>query len=235
MGVKKRVQKKSFIKREVEEIIPVTTRIINYFSSNIKETLAGCSIFILIIASYFAWSVYSSNLEKKAQIIFTQAFKQYYLAVDKGNLKEYQNAVNQWQNLVTQYPRTSYGIQSLFYLGNCYFWLNDYSNAVKYFSLFLEKASKKEKLLRQFVYEGLGYASEQSGRYDQALEYFKKATEEGVSLNDSGLMNLARAYEELNQNDKAIEVYNRIVKEYPQSENANVARDKVLSLKTLPH
>jgi len=111
--------------------------------------------------------------------------------------------------------------------------MKDFINAEKYYRLFLDNSSKKDIVLRKFAYEGLGYASEQGGKYELALNFFKKVSEEDGSNNpdDSVLINLARVYEELNQNDKAIEMYQKIIKDYPQSQNVAIARDKISTLK----
>jgi len=235
MGVKKRVQKKYFVKKEVvEEIISPATRVLNFFSRNLKQSIAVLGILIIILISFFAWRIYGSSLDNKAQVIFADAFNHYSLAVEKGNQVEYQLTVDRLNDLISKYPQTSISKKAFLYLGNCYFFLKDYNNALRYYTLFLDKASKKDILLLKFVYEGLGYASEQIGKYDQAVEYFKKSIEEGANFNDSGLMNLARAYEELKQNEKAVEIYQRIIKDYPQSEYRTAANDKIFALKTNP-
>jgi len=233
MGAKKRVQKKSFIKKEVEEIVPLGKKVLNYFSNNLKQCLAFLSIFLFISLAVYLWNIYSSGQEKKARVMFTLAFKSYALSVEKGNPGDYQMSAVKFNDLVSKYPRTSVGRKSLFYLGNCYFWMKDFINAEKYYRLFLDNSSKKDMVLRKFAYEGLGYASEQGGKYEQALDYFKKVSEEEGSNNpdDSVLINLARVYEELNQNDKAIEMYQKIIKDYPQSQNVAIARDKISTLK----
>jgi TolA-binding protein len=233
MGAKKRVQKKSFIKKEVEEIVPFGKKVINFFSKNLKESLAFLSILLLISLSFYLWNLYSSSHEKKARVMFNEAFKYYSLSVDKGNPGDYQMSLTKFNDLVSKYPRTSVGRKSLFYLGNCYFWMKDFINAEKYYRLFLDNSSKKDMVLRKFAYEGLGYASEQGGKYEQALNFFKKVSEEDGSNNpdDSVLINLARVYEELNQNDKAIEIYQKIIKDYPQSQNVAIAKDKISTLK----
>lgn len=232
MGIKKRVQKKVFVKKEVvEEIISPAARILNFFSQNLKESIAALSILFIAVVFFFAWRMYSASLENNAQVVFTDAYKYYTTAVTKGNPSDFQMAANRLNDLVSKYPRTSTAKNALIYLGNCCFRLNDFINASKNYTLFLENSSKDNKTFREFAYEGLGYASEQSGKYDQAVFYFKKAVEEGVSPTDSGLLNLARAYEELKQNDKAIELYQKILKDYPQSENAQIAKDRLFSLK----
>ena len=234
MGAKKRVHKKSFIKKEVEEIVPFGKKVLNYFSNNLKQCLAFLSIFLFISLAVYSWNIYSSSQEKKARVMFTLAFKSYALSVEKGNPVDYQMSAVKFNDLVSKYPRTTIAGKSLFYLGNCYFWMKDFNNAEKYYRLFLDKSSKKDMVLRKFAYEGLGYASEQGGKYEQALDYFKKvSTEDGSNNNpdDSALINLARVYEELNQNDKAVEIYQKILKDYPQSQNVAIARDKIFELK----
>lgn len=135
-------------------------------------------------------------------------------------------------DLIKKFPRTYVGEKALYYLGNCYYWINDYNNAEKYFRIFLDKSSKKEVILRKLSYEGLGYAAEQSGRFDQSIEYFKKASEENARPDDSELINLARVYEEFKQNDKAIEIYQRLLKDSPKSDYIGFAKGKIATLKT---
>ncbi|MCX5887006.1 MAG: tetratricopeptide repeat protein [Proteobacteria bacterium] len=233
MGAKKRVQKKSFIKKEVEEIVPFGKKVLNYFSNNLKQCLAFLSILLFFVLSLYLWNLYSSSQEKKALVMFTEAFKYYSLSVEKGNPGDYQISAKKFNDLASKYPRTTIAGKSLFYLGNCYFWMKDFNNAEKYYRLFLDKSSKKDLVLRKFAYEGLGYASEQGGKYEQALDYFKKVSEEDDSNNpdDSALINLARVYEELNQNDKAVQMYQKILKDYPQSQNVEIAKDKISILK----
>jgi TolA-binding protein len=230
MGIKKRVPRKSTIKKEIEEILTPTQKIRNFLEANMKQTFFLLGALIVIAGALFLWRAYTGNLETKAGAIISDAFNHYAFAMERDNPQEYRTAVDKFTQLVNTYPGTSIGKNALLYLGNCYFSLREFTNASKNYTLFLEKSSRSEKTLRAMAYEGLGYASEEAGKVDKAAEYFKKATEEGPAMNELALMNLARSYEELKQNGKAIETYQKVIRDYPQSENVPMARERVATL-----
>ena len=234
MGVKKRVPRKSSLKKEIQEILTPTQKIRNFLQANLKQTFFLVGAIIVITAALFFWRAYTAGLETKASVLFTDAFSHYAIAIEKENPEEYRTAAQKLNELVNTYPGTSIGKKALLYLGNCHFALREHNNATKYYTLFLERSSSNEKTLRAMAYEGLGYASEEAGKVDKAAEYFKKATEEGPGMNELALMNLARSYEELRQNGKAIETYQKAIKDYPQSESVPMARERVAVLSKTP-
>ena len=67
--------------------------------------------------------------------------------------------------------------QALHNLGNCYFGLRDYGNALKYYTLALPEATTDgDKGIEEYA---IGSALSELGRYDEAEAYFGRAAERG--------------------------------------------------------
>ncbi len=116
---------------------------------------------------------------------------------------------------------------ALFYLGNCYYNLGDYDNAIKQYNVFIDKFRMTKGIL-PLVYQKLTSAYFKINQNDKALESIDKlAKVENGIFKDTALILEARYYERAGESEKALEKYRQVFTEFPTSPWSAEANSKV--------
>lgn len=169
---------------------------------------------VIIIAGVI---IYRNNLKaenERAEALFSKILNYY----DNGDYKTAIDGIPQkniqgLKYIVENYGRTDAGEIATYYLGNAYFMLGDYDNALKYF----KKYNGEDKLLLSASLAGIASVYEAKGDYRKAGEYFEKAAQkfrENILLPEY-LYNAARNYKLAGEKEKALRLFERIKKDYP--------------------
>lgn len=171
--------------------------------------------FVVIITLIAGWLVYKNlvqepaNQEAEALIVEGQLYfaaNQYQMALD-GDSINYIGFVA----IADEYGNTPSGNLANAYAGISYYKLGDYDNAIAYLSNY----SGDDAIVGYSILGTIGDSYVQKGETESALSYFEKAAKsENVMVATTYLLKLARAYESLNQNDKALATYQTIKTQY---------------------
>ncbi len=107
------------------------------------------------------------------------------------------------------------------YLGMMYYYSNDFSNCYLYLNQ-AEKIYLKYNLPQssESLFNTLGVLYFESGNYRQSINYFTKAQhielkQTGKIENEALQSNIATALRNLGKNQEALEIYQRVLKQYP--------------------
>jgi len=229
MAVKKVSRKK--LLNEPDEFITTTGRVIQYVRENQRRLTIYAIIVVAVIAvgflgySYFRWQ------EEKAEAIQQQALQMYQTAYSQtGNLEKekenYKKALEKFKEALGVYGRGVTGQVSHLYIGNCYYAMREYDNAIQAYGQCLDGP------FRTLALQSLGYAYETKGDYNRALENFGKNAEGATNPEqEEGLLGVARCYEALKQNPKALEAYQKALSRNPKSKMAEFIQWKISELK----
>ena len=191
----------------------------------LKIGVTVLSIVILVGGAVFGFVAYRN---KKAERLMAQADVVYrapivteedYKAnpqyasigayIDKK--KKWSDAVDQFNIVVKNYPNSKYGIMALLNLGNCYYELEEYQEAVSYYQKYLDKVGLDDPFA-SLARQSMAYAFEALGDLGKAEEIYTSLTgEEGSTIAVLSLLDLARVYEQKNELDKAIGALDRVV------------------------
>jgi tetratricopeptide (TPR) repeat protein len=233
-----------------KEIEPVTTsqnslflyweRVQTFVQNNMRQiTAIGLVIFVLV-GGLGIWWYYEIKAEGRASALLYSAVKLYNSAnVNNTSGSEpvlsdsdaYNQALAKFKDTYNQYPDKKAGIKALFYAGSCNFNLGNYKEAISYYHDFLDKIGNEENLLKPFTYEGLGYAYEEEGDYQKAIEWFEKQkNEKSAALNMMSLLNLARCYQAVGENEKSCQAYREFGNAHPSSSFVEIANIKLADL-----
>jgi tetratricopeptide (TPR) repeat protein len=171
--------------------------------------------FVVIITLIAGWLVYKNlvqepaNQEAEALIVEGQLYfaaNQYQMALD-GDSINYIGFVA----IADEYGSTPSGNLANAYAGISYYKLGDYDNAIAYLSNY----SGDDAIVGYSVLGTIGDSYVQKGETESALSYFEKAAKsDNVMVATTYLLKLARAYESLNQNGKALATYQTIKTQY---------------------
>lgn len=173
---------------------------------------------IVIIGAYFGYQKLIS--EPQAKEAATQIFgAQNYFEKDSFNLAlNGDGNVLGFIEIADKYSSTPSGNLASLYAGLSYLYLQDYENAIEY----LKKFSSDDLLLANLAIANIGDAYMQMGNYAKAAEYYQKASH--TKTNDFStplfLMKSGMASEKANDYKSALNMYEKIEKEYPASAEA---------------
>ncbi|MHC4456278.1 MAG: tetratricopeptide repeat protein [Planctomycetota bacterium] len=148
----------------------------------------------------------------------------FFLAVYNHRLSQYENAINYFQKLLSDWPSYKFADKAQFLIGNCYEALRDTGSLggseanpeiERAYRLVVEKypdsTSVRDASLK------LGWLNFKIGQWLEAVEYWEltlqKSPENKRPIHI--LYPLGRAYEETQQFDKAIQVYKDFIKAVP--------------------
>lgn len=121
-------------------------------------------------------------------------------------------------DIASEYSGTKAGNLANYYAGISFLKLKNYQEAIEY----LEKFSSNDELLAPVAKGAIGDAFADINQFDDALDYYLKA----ANLRDNNfstplfLFKAGNIALEIGDNSKALEVFNRIKKDYPDSAEA---------------
>jgi len=215
--------KKKISRRELKEDALVATYVkLTSFYEEHKRTIS-IAVTALVIA-VFAVVIYAKNRadnNEKATTALGAIFEtydagQYQAAVDGSPEKN----VMGLRAIVDNYGNSAAGDLARFYLAGAYAHLGKYDEALKDY----EDFSPTGELLSVARLSGIASCEESMGRFREAAASFEKAATQypkDISAAEN-LNNAARDYGQAGEKDKAIDLYRRVKKNYP---NTAFARD----------
>ncbi|CUS94311.1 Tetratricopeptide repeat-containing protein, partial [Candidatus Kryptonium thompsonii] len=185
---------------------------------------------IIIVAGII---IYRNNVKaenERAEALLSKIIGYY----DNGDYKTAIDGIPQrniqgLKYIVENYGGTDAGEIATYYLASAYFMLGDYDNALKYF----KKYDGNDKLLFSASLAGIASIYEIKGEYKKAGEYFEKAAQrfrENILVPEY-LYNAARNYKLAGEKEKALRLYERIKKDYPNFAKIRDVEIYIASLK----
>jgi len=227
--IKKKVQKKRLPVKE-EEIKGTLARMIEFVNERKRAFIIALASLIALIALFAAGLSYDASLRRKAHDLEVEAYN-YYYGID---IKEKLTDKQRWQRALDLYKKsveTKVTPVALFYLGNCYYNLGKYNEAISEYERFIERFPNERELL-PIVYQKLAGAYLNAGNRQKAFNTLERlATMDDGIFKDTALILEARYYEGLGDHERAIERYRELVEDFPDSVWFNEADSKVKGIK----
>jgi tetratricopeptide (TPR) repeat protein len=189
------------------------------------KTIFGIvGVLLLIVAGYFGFNFYKGTQDSEAQKEMFQAV--YYFESD--SLSQALNGDGNnlgFLDIIDEYRFSDAANLAHFYAGVSFLKQGKFDAAI----LYLEDFSSNDLLVQARAYSLIGDANMELQKYEEAASYYNKAANYKANkyYSPAYLMKAALAYEKLNQNDKAIEVYAKIISDYwDSSEYQNALKFK---------
>lgn len=195
-----------------------------------KETInyvgGGVLLIIGLIIGYKFYWLPSKESEASDEIFYAQSLFErdsFNLALKGGVMVRYSQGTKPmmgFEKIYEEYSYTKTGTLAAFYAGVCYMQLGKYEDAIKYF----EKYDLGDEILQPLAYGNIGDAYMELNKPEEGIKYYLKAANEKINNFTTPLFlkKSALALEQQKQYKKALELYERIKKEFPVS---NEARD----------
>lgn len=211
-----------------------------FYEKNKKMiTYVGGSI-VLIIAGLVYWNfMYLPEKEKEAanEILWAQKFfdiDSFNIAVT-GNRMVYtadgQKQMMGFDAVAEEYSMTKNGNLANYYAGICYLRTGKFELAIER----LEKFTIKDEVIAPMALGAIGDSYIELNKLDEGVKYYLKAAEESTNnfTTPYYLKKTAFAYELASNYSEAVNIYERILREYGTSEIGKEADRQIARLKAL--
>ncbi|MFC2097645.1 tol-pal system YbgF family protein [Bacteroidota bacterium] len=217
-------KKKQIIKDQnlevVENVLSRTEQWIEDNQKNLTYVLIGI---VIIVGGFLGYKkLYKLPIEKEAQ---SQMFvAENYFKKDSFNL-----ALNGDGNypgfldIIDDYGSTKSGNLAKYYAGTCFLRTGDFESSIEY----LKDYNIKEKLIGNLSLGMIGDAYCELGDNDNAINYYLDAANrsENIFTSPMYLFKAAVIYEEIGNYQDALDLYEKIEKDYSDSnEGRNIAK-----------
>lgn len=201
----------------------------HWIQSNPKIIIGVVAALVLAVGGYFGWKYYVDNQEVQAQKEMFQAIR--YFESDSLNLAFNGDGNNLgFKQIIEDFGMTPAGNLANFYAGVIHLKQGKFPLAIYYLGDF--KAN--DMLVQARAYSLIGDAYMEQKNYEDASKWYNKASDykPNKQFTPTYLMKAALAYEKLNQNDKAKEVYQKIIDTYFESNEVPNAKKYKARLET---
>lgn len=207
----------------------------HWIESNPKIVFSVVGALLLVVGGYFGYRYYIGMQNDQAQQEMFQAVRYFEKYIDTVNdslniaMKGDGNNLG-FEDIIKEFGSTKAGNLANFYAGV----ISLKQGKFKLGRLYLEDFSSSDLLVQARAYSLIGDSYMEEKDYTQAASYYNKAANYNANkyFSPSYLMKEALAYEKLNQNDKAIKVYQKIIDEYWESNEFQNARKYKARLET---
>ncbi|MBS1489113.1 MAG: tetratricopeptide repeat protein [Bacteroidetes bacterium] len=186
----------------------------HWIEQNPKIIIGIVAAIVLAVGGYFGWNHYISSQENEAQKEMFQAIR--YFEADSLNLALNGDGNNLgFKQIIDEFSITPAANLANFYAGMIHLKQGKYALAIYY----LEDYKANDLLIQPRAYSLIGDAYMEQNDYENASKWYNKAASYKATkeFTPSYLMKAALAYEKLNQKEKAIEVYQKLIDNYWES------------------
>lgn len=214
---------------KLEGIESALTRTEQYIEENQKSLMIIAGAIIAVVAIYFAFNrFYLKPKEEKAQ---TQMFvaEQYF---EKDSFRLALNGDGNYPGflgIIDEYSLTNSATLSQYYAGICLKNMGKYAEAIDH----LKKFDANDKILSNIALGSIGDCYAELNENDKAIKYYKKAA--GNVVNDFTspiyLMRAGLLLEEKGEFKKALEIFEKIEKEFNRSAEGQQAEKYIERIK----
>jgi tetratricopeptide (TPR) repeat protein len=193
----------------------------HWVENNPKIVLGFVAVLVVVVGGYFGYRYYVGSQNEIAQSEMFQAVR--YFEMDSLNLAMKGDGNNLgFEQIVEDYPMTDAGNLANYYAGVIALKQGKFQLAV----LYLEDYSSNDMLIQARAYSLTGDAYMELTEYDKAAAMYHKASnyKPNKYFTPTYLLKEALAYELLQENDKAIAAYDRIITEFWDSAEVQNAK-----------
>ncbi len=193
-----------------EKLVNVET----WLERNPKTAIGITAALLLVVGGFFGYRYYLGNQDNLAQKDMFQAV--HYFEADSLNLALNGDGNNLgFLQIIEDYGMTDAGNLANYYTGFIYLKQGKYPLAIFH----LEDFNSDDLLVQARAYSLMGDAYMEQKDFENAAKYYSKAAgyKPNKEFTPAYLMKAGMAYEKLNQNGKATEVYQTIIDKYWES------------------
>ena len=213
--------------KNVEETLTKTEQ---FLEQNYKLLIYVLGVIVVLVGLFWLFRMYLVKRNNEAQSQMYQAER--YLEIDSLNLALYGDGnYLGFLDISEDYKFTKAGNLARYSAGICFLHLGQYEDAID----MLEKYSKKDKLIGSLAIGATGDAWVEMGDINKGITKYIEAAEYADNEFNTPLflMKAGELYELEGNYDKALEIYERIQSEYPESTEGSSIEKYIARVKLL--
>tara|TARA_B110001469_G_scaffold106530_1_gene106372 strand:- start:1703 stop:2398 length:696 start_codon:yes stop_codon:yes gene_type:complete len=202
-----------------------------FIEDNKKSLSAGVGAIVVVVALFFGYTkLYLEPLEQEASLEIWKA--QQYFQIDSLDKALYGDGnFLGLEDVRDQYGATKAGALADYYIGLIYLKQGDYDAAIENLSSF----SSGDMIVSSIAQGAIGDAQTELGDVDAAASAYMKAA--NLNKNEFStpiyLMKAGKAFESIENYDKAKDAYKTIMDDYPESSEGRSVEKYYYKAKTL--
>lgn len=224
-------KKKESQQDQFESVENALSRTEHYIEQNQKSLTIIVLVIIVIVGGYLGYQRFVvSPKEKEAQSQMWMA--EQYFARDSFNLALHGDGnYLGFLDIADEYSITKSGNLANYYIGVGYLHLGQYEQAIEY----LKKFESKDKMVAPIAYGAIGDAYMELDNAGEALKFYEKAANESENEFTAPIyfMKVGFVHEQNGDYKKALEVYNTIKKDFPESAEGRQIDKYIARVETL--
>jgi TolA-binding protein len=196
---------------------------------------AGLGVLVIGLI-WGGWALWKMRYEAQGSIAFTQARALAVQSQAPGASQEArQRAEQALQDVVAEYPRLSSIGQAAYLLGSLRFANGQWASARAAFEIAQARAGSPT--LAALAALDIGYSWESERNYPEAEKAFRSAISSAGPksfLYEEAMLDIARVQDLGGKREAAVETYQRLLKDLPDSRRAEEFRSRMASLQSAP-
>jgi predicted negative regulator of RcsB-dependent stress response len=214
--------------RRPDEFVSFFQSIILKLEKNKSTFLISLVMLLVAAGGYIGWKSYQSSVDKTAAIDFEVLMEKIPTATSTQET-EWKTFLDQLNVFIEKHGKTSMGASAYLYKGKTLFTLKQYDEAIKSYQVASKKLSGPYVYLAQ---EGEALSQMQLGKWNEAEKILKFLSEkQNNPIRDFHLYNLALVQDEMGSKDLAMQTYEKIIKDFPDSTYVEKAKAHVGDVK----
>jgi len=221
--------KKSQAPDRLEEVESALSRTERYIEENQKPLtiiILALVVVVIVFMGYKRFIVIPAEKEAQSQMFMAER----YFEQDSFNLALYGDGNNLGMiDIIDDYGITKSSELAHYYAGVSFLNLGEFELAIKH----LEKFSSNDKMIKLIAKGAIGDAYLELGEPSKAIGYYEKAatTEDNVFVNPIYLFKAGQVYESQEEFQKALETYQKIKDNYPESQEGQKIEKYIAKVK----
>jgi len=226
-----KMAKKKEKSEEVVEVVENTlSRTEQYIEDNQKSLTIIVLAIVVIVGGYLGFQkfIVEPQEQEASSLMFVA---EHNFELDSFNLALNGDAANDiagFLDIADEFSITKVGNLANYYAGISYLQMGEFENAIEY----LNKFNSDDEVVMTMAIVGIGDANSELGNIDDAISYYKKASERRANnfATPYALMKLGMIYETQGKNEEALVAYKKIQSEYSASNEGKNIRKNIARL-----
>lgn len=194
---------------------------------NVKALVAGAALLAAVVAAFLLYSHFRDAKNEEANSAFFITQRDFAAAAAKApKTGDWESALKpelaRAEELTKKFKGTQAAYEAQLMMGDAYYDHANYAKAAEYYKQATEASVSQS--MKALARHSLAYAYEGAKQYDAAIEQLKQVVGSGEkSLRGDALMALGRNYAAKGDKAKALEQYEQVKKDFPNSQVAKSA------------